>query len=114
MSNGNVLLRSPSEQAKAAKTAATELLQQAKAAKTAAAELLQQTKAAKAAAAELLQQTKTAKTAAAELLQEAVDDLFFRFSLCETQGHQLDDLLACNLADGSLMNQGCLGAVGLQ
>ena len=100
MSNGNVLLRSPSEQAKAAKTAAAELLQQAKAAKTAAAELLQQTKAAKA--------------AAAELLQETVDDLFFRFSLCETQGHQLDDLFTCNLADGGFMDQGCLGAVGLQ
>ena len=114
MSNGNVLLRSPSEQAKAAKTAAAELLQQTKTAKAAAAELLQQTKTAKAAAVELLQQTKAAKAAAAELLQETVDDLFFSFSLCETQGHQLDDLFTCNLADCGFMDQGCLGAVGLQ
>ena len=48
------------------------------------------------------------------LLQESVDDLLLGLCLCESQGHELDDLLAGDLADGSLVDKGSLGTVGLE
>ena len=49
-----------------------------------------------------------------DLFQESVDDLFFSFGLGESEGHELDDLFAGDLADGSLVNEGSLCAVGFE
>ena len=45
------------------------------------------------------------------LLKETVDDLLFSFFLCKTESHKLDKLLACDSADCSLVNEGCIGVV---
>ena len=44
--------------------------------------------------------------------QEVVDDLLLGFGFREAQGHELGDLFAGDLADGGLVDQLCLGAVG--
>lgn len=46
------------------------------------------------------------------LLQKPVDDLSLRFLLRKPQCHQLDDLLSRDLADGRLVDQGCVRVVG--
>ena len=47
------------------------------------------------------------------LLQKAIDDLLFGFLFGKTQGHELDELLTRDLADGGLVDQRSLGVVGL-
>lgn len=39
------------------------------------------------------------------LLQESFDDLLLGFLLVKTQGHELCDLLACDLADSSFVDE---------
>ena len=48
------------------------------------------------------------------LFEEAVDDLLLGLSFCETQGHELNDLLAGDFADGGFVDKRSFGAVGLQ
>jgi hypothetical protein len=45
------------------------------------------------------------------LPQKAFQNLFFRFFCGETQGHQLQDLLAGDLADGGFVDQACVHMV---
>ena len=47
------------------------------------------------------------------LAQEVLDDLLLGLFLGETQGHELDNLLAGNLADGSLVHKLSVLGVGL-
>lgn len=51
---------------------------------------------------------------AVDLFQEPVDNLLLGFTFRQTQGHELDNLLPGNLADGGLVNQGGINIVGLQ
>ena len=46
--------------------------------------------------------------------RKAVDDLLLGLRLGEAQGHELDDLVARDLADGGLVHQGGVDVVGLQ
>ena len=51
---------------------------------------------------------------AVDLFQEPVDNLLLGFAFRQPQGHELDNLLPGNLADGRLVNQGSVNVVGLQ
>ena len=50
----------------------------------------------------------------AVLFQEAVDDLLLGFGLRQAEGHELDDLVAGNLADGGFMHEGGIHMVRFQ
>ena len=47
------------------------------------------------------------------LLQKSVDDMLFGFCLGKPQGHQLDELLACDLADCCFVNERCIDVICL-
>ena len=51
-----------------------------------------------------------AKTTFLYLLEEAVDDLLFGFLLGQAEGHELNELFACDLADRGFVDEACIDA----